>query len=171
MLDLTSVQVQDFIRNFEGDPLELILKGSPFEGVDVKILAQQIQGRRQIRKKLPLWYDRTGVLYPPGLNLEQTSSQATAQYKASLCEGSAGADLTGGWGVDTFYLSGQFDHFDYFEEQTSLAVFRKIKKVIIVRIVDVGGKGRWIRIGPVIVVLHTQEEDDEQNDQNQQTTK
>ena len=121
MLDLTSVQVQDFIRNFEGDPLELILKGSPFEGVDVKVLAQQIQGRRQIRKKLPLWYNRTGVLYPPGLNLEQTSSQATAQYKASLCEGSAGADLTGGWGVDTFYLSGQFDHFDYFEEQTSLA--------------------------------------------------
>jgi len=125
MQDLTSTQVQEFIHGFEGDPLELALKGSPFDNVDMRELVLQIQGRRQIRKKLPLWFGTKGIIYPPKLNLEQTSSQTTASYKASLCNGSAGADLTGGWGIDTHYLSKQFDHFDYFEQQQDLAAMAR----------------------------------------------
>lgn len=125
MEHLLDRSVQEFIRGFEGDPLDLALKGSPFDTVDVKELVQQVKGRSQIRKKLPLWYATSGIIYPPKLNLEQTSGQIAALYKASLCAGSAGADLTGGWGVDTYYLSKHFDHFDYFEKQEELGDLAK----------------------------------------------
>lgn len=117
MQALLSDPVQEFIENYQGDPSQLAFKGSPFPDVDVKTLIHQIAGRARIRKKLPLWYQTRGILYPPQLNLEQTSSEITAQYKASLCQGSKGADLTGGWGVDTFYLSQGFEQFDQFETQ------------------------------------------------------
>ena len=91
MEHLLDRSVQEFIRGFEGDPLDLALKGSPFDTVDVKELVQQVKGRSQIRKKLPLWYATSGIIYPPKLNLEQTSGQIAALYKASLCAGSAGA--------------------------------------------------------------------------------
>lgn len=117
MQALLSDPVQEFIENYQEDPSQLAFKGSPFPEVDVKTLIQQIAGRRRIGKKLPLWYQTRGILYPPQLNLEQTSSEITAQYKASFCEGVNGADLTGGWGVDTFYLSRGFERFDQFETQ------------------------------------------------------
>jgi len=125
MQDLCATSVQQFIRNFKGDPLDLALKGSPIAGVEVRDLVEQIIGRRQIRKKLPLWFQTEGIVYPPKLNLEQTSSQATAQYKASLCAGSAGADLTGGWGVDAYYMAQSFTHFDYFEQNQELGMLAK----------------------------------------------
>ena len=61
-----------------------ILKGSPFEDVSIQELAQQLDGRRRMRHKLPLWHKTDGILFPPKLNLEQTSSEVTASYKASL---------------------------------------------------------------------------------------
>lgn len=98
----------------------MILKGSPFENVSVQELAQQIQSRKKCRLKLPLWYKTEGIVYPPTLNIEQSSSEKAAQYKASLIEGDKMIDLTGGFGVDAFYFSGKFDRVVYVEMNSEL---------------------------------------------------
>jgi len=104
-IQLLQDEVQDFIWNYSGDIGALVLSGSPFPDVPVQLLAEQIQSRRKAEGKLPGWYQTKKVYYPPKLNLEQTSSVLTAQYKASLVKGNTLADITGGFGVDSFYFS------------------------------------------------------------------
>ena len=105
---LLNKDVQQFIRNFEGEISQLAFAGSPFEGITIQQLIQQIEGRRRIEKKLPAWFEALNVLYPPKLNLEQTSSEIAAKYKASLVNGKTIADITGGFGVDSFFFTEKF---------------------------------------------------------------
>ena len=55
------------------------------------------------------------IFYPPKLNLEQTSSEITAKYKASIIKGKTIADTTGGFGVDSYYFSEKFKTVHHFE--------------------------------------------------------
>lgn len=65
-------------------------------------LIQQIAGRQKIRKKLPLFFTNHKLIIPPTINLEQSSSEATANFKAALFEGKKIVDITGGLGIDSF---------------------------------------------------------------------
>ncbi|NNK10208.1 MAG: class I SAM-dependent methyltransferase, partial [Flavobacteriaceae bacterium] len=47
--------------------------------------------------------------------LEQTSSEKTAAYKASLLKGNRVADLSGGFGVDSYFFSREVPHVTYCE--------------------------------------------------------
>ncbi len=103
-------EVQKYIieqSNSTIDLSTLILAGSPFKGIKVQELAQQIQGRRKAKTKLPTWYATDHIFYPPTLNLEQTSSEKTALYKSKLIAGDSLIDLTGGFGIDDYYFSKQ----------------------------------------------------------------
>ncbi|WP_299223389.1 class I SAM-dependent methyltransferase [uncultured Aquimarina sp.] len=102
----TEIQEYIFKKSDENvDLTKLILSGSPFEHINVQELAQQINGRLKAKNKLPLWHQTKGVYYPPTLNLEQTSSEATAIYKSELVSGDTLIDLTGGFGIDDYYFS------------------------------------------------------------------
>lgn len=60
----------------------------------------QVALQRKLQDKLPPWFRAHGYV-PHALNLEQSSSQATAQYKQRFVSASdTVADLTGGLGVD-----------------------------------------------------------------------
>lgn len=118
---LLDPEVQDFIARFEGEIHRLILAGSPFKDIPVLQLVEQIESRRRIEKKLPTWFHTPQIIYPPKLNLEQTSSEITAKYKASLVSGTTLADITGGFGVDTFFFSKNFDHTTHFEINRELS--------------------------------------------------
>lgn len=100
-------EVQDYIiKNIDTDINKLILKGSPFATIDVKELATQIQTKKASQKKLPTWFKHKGIIFPNKLNLEQASSELTAQYKCSLIKPKTSLiDLTGGFGVDGYYFS------------------------------------------------------------------
>ncbi len=113
--------VQDFIRNFEGDVSKLAFAGSPFENVTVQELMQQIESRKRAEKKLPTWFKTEKILFPPKLNLEQTSSEITAKYKASLVNGGIITDITGGFGVDSFFFSEKFQTVHHFETNEALS--------------------------------------------------
>ena len=114
-------EVQQFIRSYNEELSVLAFKGSPFEGISVQELLIQIEGFRKTKLKLPHWHTTPGIYFPPKLNLEQTSSEITARYKAALVAGDAMADLTGGLGVDTFYLAKRFKHVAYFEQNEQLS--------------------------------------------------
>ncbi len=119
---LLDKDVSEFIsKNRKKDLPALILKGSPFEKVSIQELAVQIKGLNVAEKKFQEFFKTEGILYPPKLNLEQTSSEITAKYKASLVQGEQIADLTGGFGIDSFFLSQSFERLDYFEINKNLA--------------------------------------------------
>ena len=89
---------------------------------------QQIEWRERTADKLPTFASIPDWWYPVRLSCEQCSSELTARYKASLLsplalgEGKEERllDLTGGYGVDTYFLSEQFTHTDYVEQNEEL---------------------------------------------------
>ncbi len=85
---------------------------------------QQVEGRERTADKLPTFAAIEDWWYPVRLSCEQCSSELTARYKAQIVLGtwSNGTclDLTGGYGVDTFFLSEHFAHTDYVEQNAEL---------------------------------------------------
>lgn len=86
---------------------------------------QQVEGRERTADKLPTFAANSDWWYPVRLSCEQCSSEQTARYKASLLSPfifhfSSFLDLTGGYGVDTYFLSQQFEHTDYVEQNAEL---------------------------------------------------
>lgn len=112
----------DFIQKYkQEDVTKLVLKSAQFKGLDVKKLAAQILSRQKASKKLPEWSAVEKLIFPPALSVEQCSSEATAKYKSSLISGKTLVDITGGMGVDSFYLSKNFETTHYYEQQEEVA--------------------------------------------------
>jgi len=103
---ITDSEVQAFIHeHLNGDTHKIAMAKSPFSEVDGKELANQIASRKKASRKLPTWFQTKGIYYPSLLSIEQCSSETTAAYKATLAKGSSLIDLTGGYGVDSYYFS------------------------------------------------------------------
>lgn len=127
MIDqLLQKEVQDFlVAHEQEDEQKLVLKQRMLFGVPSAIIAEQLVGRRKAKTKLPLYYNTKGIVYPPGLNLEQSSSEKTAYFKADLLRDllrnkSVLADLTGGFGVDSHFFSKVFGTVHFVEPSASL---------------------------------------------------
>lgn len=102
--------MQQFIQdNLLKDLPSLILKGSPFKEISIQELAGQILSKSKCQKKLPTWFETRGIYYPKPVSVEQTSSEITAGYKSTLVTGDSLIDLTGGFGVDSYYFSKKID--------------------------------------------------------------
>ena len=120
--DILASKVQQFIKeNYKKDIPSLVLKGSPFSHISIEDLLQQIESKRKAEKKLPNWFSNDGILYPKKLSLEQCSSESTAEHKASIVSGNSLIDVTGGFGIDTYYFSKQFKEVTYCEINEELA--------------------------------------------------
>lgn len=116
-----NVTTNKFIREHLRDNVrQLALKPAPM-GVDLLYALQQIAARQILIKKVPSWAQNDQLVFPPHLSLEQCSSEATACYKASLLHGDTCVDLTGGMGIDTYFMSQNFRQMIYIEQQSALA--------------------------------------------------
>lgn len=114
--------VQKFIMdNLHADVHQLMLGKSPFEGISARELAEQIDSKRRSEKKLPTWFAQEKIYYPPKLSVEQTSSEVTAAYKSGLFKGRSAIDLTGGFGVDSYYFSKVVDTLVHVERNKELS--------------------------------------------------
>ena len=100
---------QEFINNnLDSDVASLLFKNNPNIIVKLKDLIEQIEAKKKCKKKLPTWFNSKDTYYPNKLNIEQTSSELTADYKTKLISGNSLIDLTGGFGVDCYYFSKKF---------------------------------------------------------------
>ncbi|WP_421807501.1 THUMP-like domain-containing protein [Flagellimonas sp.] len=98
--------IQDYIKNnLTTDILTVLLAKPVFEGVSQKELAKQIEAKRKCVDKLPTWFAKDKIYLPDKLNIEQTSSETTAKYKAQIVSGKSLVDLTGGFGVDCYFFA------------------------------------------------------------------
>ena len=118
-MGLDSITKQFIRENLNADVPTLALKKAPV-GTDVSLALRQIAARQLLQKKVPQWAENEELLFPAHLSIEQCSSEASAKYKAEQLEGETFADLTGGLGVDTYYISQHFRQADYVEQQAEL---------------------------------------------------
>lgn len=91
-------------------------------------MLQQVEGRQRTRDKLPTMSEIDEWWYPVRLSCEQCSSEETARYKAELLKQEAKGrlvDLTGGYGVDTYFMSEHFAEVHYVEQNAELCRIAK----------------------------------------------
>ena len=99
-----------YINEHRTDDVRKLALASHPQDIDIQYALTQISGWQSARIKVPLWAATDGIVYPKHLSLEQCTSQHIAQYKASFIEKLLGnnfkmADITGGMGVDCFFIS------------------------------------------------------------------
>ncbi len=104
------------------DPARLLLAAHRWPDLPIRELVAQLAARQKARGKLPTWAADLALLFPPGLSVEQASSEATARFKAGLVAGAASlADLTGGFGVDAVHFARTVERVTYVEQNADLA--------------------------------------------------
>lgn len=112
---------QEFIQQNLAKPLpEIALLLSKQPELDKEFILNQINGLQKAKTKLPEFYNTPNLMYPSKLSLEQSSSEETAIFKSKLVKGNSLVDLTGGFGIDSFYFSKQYKSVCYVEPQEQL---------------------------------------------------
>ena len=121
----------DFIKNNKTKSLpEIALALSKYPKLDKNFIINQINGLQKAQKKLPEFYENSEIVYPATISIEQCSSEQTALFKSDtlrhsvpIAIGKAESsliDLTGGFGVDSYYFSQQFKEVTYLEPNVDL---------------------------------------------------
>ncbi|WP_337251657.1 class I SAM-dependent methyltransferase [Maribacter halichondriae] len=119
--------VQNFIeKSMDADIVSVLFKKPIFELVSNKELVQQIQSKAKCKKKLPRWYNTPKIYYPKVLNIEQASSESTAVYKSEIVSGNSLCDLSGGFGIDSFFFDKKMEtvvHCEIDKELSQIATY------------------------------------------------
>ena len=96
----------DFINeNKEKSVAALALLLSKKPELDKTFILNQVNGWQKAKQKLPEFFNTNNIIFPPSRAMEQCSSEETAIYKNQLVSGKNLLDLTGGFGIDSYYFS------------------------------------------------------------------
>ena len=118
---LTAGEIAFVREHLEDDVHVLLLAADKYPGKDVPKCVRQIEGLRKIRYKVPEWFACRQVFIPSLLAAEQCSSAETAAYKRRFIHMPGPVvDITGGLGVDSYYLSKSSDNVIYAERDDAL---------------------------------------------------
>lgn len=119
---LLQTEVTAFIKKYENSDLDrLLFTKNKYPAIPIDLVVNQIRARQKAKHKMPLWYSTKDVIMPPLLSMEQSSSEEAAAYKSNLFQGELAIDLTGGAGVDAYYLSKRFKKVIYIDLNKDLA--------------------------------------------------
>lgn len=139
-MKLTDKELQFIKENINTPASTLSLSKKRPASIDFALCLKCIEGNQKMRKKVPLWAANLSLIYPSPLSLEQCSSQLTAEYKAGIVSklfeptppdksssipfGNSSAvlivDITGGMGVDSYFLSRVANGLLYMERDEQL---------------------------------------------------
>lgn len=131
---LFSNEVQSFIqKHLHDDPHQLLLKYKTVSNIPISTIVDQIIGKQKAKEKLPSWYSHPDTIYPPSVNLEQSSSEQAASFKINIfgkelsgqLQDKTIVDLTGGFGVDSLKFSKAFKHVHLVEPNAKLLEITK----------------------------------------------
>lgn len=140
-----SLDFQNFVKEHaQADVLKLALQAHLYPKIAIKLAIQQIQGRQKAKTKLPFLYANENIAYPISLSVEQCSSEMAANFKANLLKKllefdtkteenitnhttisntnlTTLIDLTGGFGIDSYFFSKVFEKVIHIEQQQELS--------------------------------------------------
>ena len=75
-------EIKTFIvKHIDENTDRLLLSAHRFPGIDVPFAVDQILARRQLKNKLPEWYENADIVMGGRIPAEQCSSELTARYK------------------------------------------------------------------------------------------
>ena len=119
-------KTKEYIKQHRNDDIyRLALTKAP-EGVDLQYALSQISAYQTLSKKVPSWAECDELIFPRQLSLEQSSSELTARYKAELIrefmgtDGYQHIDLTGGMGIDCYFIAQYASQSHYIEQNPEL---------------------------------------------------
>lgn len=115
--------IRQFVsEHLNDDVSRLLLSARRYPSIDVPFAVEQIEARRRLRTKLPEWYALPDLIMGGRIPAEQCSSEQTARFKRSvmLADAHSLCDMTGGMGVDFWYMSQGLDRAVYTERQPHL---------------------------------------------------
>lgn len=116
-----SEQEKQFMQEHQRhEAASLMLQAKRYPHLPMLELVQQLQARQKAAIKLPTWAANPDAVFPAILSVEQSSSEATAAFKASLVQGELLVDLTGGFGVDSLYFAKCFKQVLHVEQNPEL---------------------------------------------------
>ena len=123
-------QLAKFVsEHINDDTSRLLLARGKWPDIDMDLAVNCIESRRKLKGKVQEWYENPNLIFPARLSAEQCSSSATGYYKTELIchiaekssyDGWRIADLTGGFGVDSWHFSKKAEKVLYNEMQTCL---------------------------------------------------
>lgn len=121
-MEWTSDMPQFITDHLNDDVSRLLLSARRYPSLDVPFAVEQIEARRRLRTKLPEWYALPDLIMGGRIPAEQCSSEQTARFKRSimLADAHSLCDMTGGMGVDFWYMSQGLDYAVYTERQPAL---------------------------------------------------
>jgi hypothetical protein len=116
------ILIAQFVQeHLNDDTARLILDRAKWPDIDIDLAVNCIESRRKLRGKVQEWYENPELIFPLRLSAEQCSSSATGAFKAAYAQsifeqsrpaettpsriGMRIADLTGGYGVDSWSFS------------------------------------------------------------------
>jgi len=76
--------------------------------------------RDKLFKKIPSWFGNNDIELPQSISIEQSSSEETAIIKSSIVNYDAMIDLTGGFGIDSYFFSLKAKQVFYVEKEKAL---------------------------------------------------
>ena len=79
-------------------------------------ISNELKKRKKLIDKFPEWGLNFELLLPNLLNIEQSSSEKTAEYKSKIINYNNILDLTGGFGIDSYFFSKRAEKL-YFNEK------------------------------------------------------
>jgi precorrin-6B methylase 2 len=111
---------QWILEHRNADPARLSLQYSKRNELDYRLGIAQIRSYQKAKVKIPEWANNPEIVWPPPLSIEQCSSEDAARFKSGEVHGTLAIDLTGGAGVDCYYLSKSFEEIVYVESDAHL---------------------------------------------------
>lgn len=113
-------EVKQFIAAYKNASLADIALKLNKQNLPKTFIINQINGIQKAKQKLPEFYNNPEIVYPQNVSMEQCSSETTAKFKAGLIKGKTILDLTGGFGVDAYYLKDCFEKIIFVEPENDL---------------------------------------------------
>lgn len=116
-------QIRDFIAaHLNDDTAKLLFAAHRYPDLDMPFVVEQIEARKRLRNKLPEWFANPNLIMSGRIPAEQCSSEQTARFKRSVMGDDVHSlcDMTGGMGVDFWYMSRGLDLAIYTERQDAL---------------------------------------------------
>jgi hypothetical protein len=115
-MTLSNEQISFIQAHIQDTPTSLLLKHGKEKAFEIA----QIEARQKARLKLPTWYAEPRLVFPPAVSVEQSSSELTGNYKASLVANKNLIDATGGMGIDTYFFAKSCLSVTYVEQKEIL---------------------------------------------------
>lgn len=121
-------QIRDFVaEHLNDDTAKLLFAAHRFPEIDMPFAVEQIEARKRLKNKLPEWYALPDLIMGGRIPAEQCSSELTARFKRSIMGDACHSlcDMTGGMGVDFWYMSRGLDRAIYTERQEGLCIIAR----------------------------------------------